>query len=95
MRKLKKRKRVQQLNSSLTGKLTLRLQKQVIQQIRQWCNELPDGDIIGFVCESALPEKQFRVWEKWLKIKESPYGWESNPELLSFYFYKHVNLELK
>jgi hypothetical protein len=64
-----------------------------MKQVHQWCDELLPGDMFVFNCESALPQKQFRIWERWLSKKESGYTWVSNPELLSFYFYKHVNLE--
>jgi hypothetical protein len=51
------------------------------------------GDMFVFNCESAEPQKQFQVWGKWLSRKEKGYTWVSNKELLSFYFYKHGDLE--
>jgi hypothetical protein len=62
-------------------------------QVHKWCDELPVGDMFVFNCESAEPQKQFQVWDKWLSRKEKGYTWISNPELLSFYFYKHGDLE--
>ena len=86
-------KRVQKLDSTLTGKLTVKLMLRVMTQVHKWCDELPVGDMFVFNCESAEPQKQFRVWGKWLSRKEHSYKWVPNKELLSFYFYKHVNLE--
>ena len=88
-----KRKRVIQLDSSLTGKLNVKLMLQVMEQVHAWCDELTNGDMFVFNCESAEPQKQFRVWGKWLSRKEHGYKWVPNKELLSFYFYKCVNLE--
>lgn len=86
-------KRVQKLDSILTGKLTVKLMLRVMAQVHKWCDELPVGDMFVFNCESAEPQKQFQVWGKWLSRKEKGYTWVSNKELLSFYFYKHRDLE--
>jgi hypothetical protein len=86
-------RRVNRMDSNLTGKLTVKLMLQVMEQVHIWCDELVKGDMFVFNCESAEPQKQFRVWGKWLSKKERGYTWVSNKELLSFYFYKHVNLE--
>ena len=86
-------KRVNRLDSNLTGKLTVKLMLQVMDQVHIWCDELVNGDMFVFNCESADPQKQFRVWGRWLNKKERGYTWVENKELLSFYFYKHVNLE--
>jgi hypothetical protein len=86
-------KRVKRLDSNLTGRLTVKLMLQVMEQVHVWCDELSNGDMFVFNCESAEPQKQFRVWGKWLNRKERGYTWTPNNELLSFYFYKHVNLE--
>jgi hypothetical protein len=88
-----KTKRVKCLDSNLTGRLTVKLMLQVMEQVHIWCDELNNGDMFVFNCESAEPQKQFRVWGKWLSRKERGYTWIPNNELLSFYFYKHVNLE--
>lgn len=93
MNKRTKTKRVQKLDSNLTGKLTVKLMSRVMAQVRKWCDELPGGDMFAFNCESAEPQKQFQVWGKWLSRKEKGYTWVSNEELLSFYFYKHRDLE--
>jgi hypothetical protein len=86
-------KRVNRLDSNLTGKLTIKLMLQVMEQVHIWCDELANGDMFVFNCESAEPQKQFSVWGKWLSRKELGYTWVPNKEHLSFYFYKHVNLE--
>lgn len=65
----------------------------VMAEVHKWCDELLEGDMLTFNCESANPRKQFEVWGKWLSKKEKGYIWISNPELLSFYFYKHKGLE--
>ena len=88
-----RKKQVRCLDFNLTGKLTVKLMLQVMEQVHAWCDELNNGDMFVFNCESAEPQKQFRVWGKWLSRKEHGYKWVPNKELLSFYFYKCVNLE--
>ena len=65
----------------------------VTEQVHVWCDELASDDMFVFNCESTAPQKQFDVWGRWLSKKEKNYTWIANKELLSFYFYKHVNLE--
>lgn len=86
-------KRVRKMHSVLTNKLHISLSIRALDQVYRWCDELIPGDMIVFNCESAAPCRQFKIWGKWLKRKEQQYPWVSNPELLCFYFYKHVNLE--
>ena len=88
-----KTKRVKCLDYNLTGRLTVKLMLQVMEQVHIWCDELANGDMFVFNCESVDPQKQFCVWGKWLSKKEFGYTWVPNKEHLSFYFYKHVNLE--
>jgi hypothetical protein len=38
-------------------------------------------------CESANPDKQFRVWKKWFQRKEAA-EWDINEKFKSFYYYK-------
>lgn len=83
----KQRIRVRRLASSLTGKIGNRVQGIAIRQVRQWVSELPKGHSIALRCESALPEKQFRVWKKWFERRED-IRWEINEEHKSFFFYK-------
>lgn len=93
MNRRTKRKQVTRLDLNLTGKLTVKLMLRVMKQVHAWCDELANGDMFVFNCESAAPQKQFDVWGRWLNRKEKGYTWVANKELLSFYFYKHVNLE--
>jgi hypothetical protein len=83
----KQNTRVRQLDMSLTGSIGNGVQAIAIRQVRQWVNELPRGHSIALRCESALPEKQFRVWKKWFERHEDM-GWEINEEYKSFFFYK-------
>jgi len=85
-RKTRKR-RVRHLDSRLTGKYSNRIQAIGIQQVRQWMEELPPGDSITLRCESAKPDKQFRVWKKWFQRWEDA-GWDINEEFKSFFYYK-------
>jgi hypothetical protein len=93
MNKRTKTKRVQKMNAALVNKLHISLSIRALDQVYRWCDALVPGDMIVFNCESAAPHRQFKVWGKWLKRKEQQYYWVSNPELLSFYFYRHVDLE--
>jgi len=81
------------MSSNLTDRLHISLSIRALAQVYSWCDELNTGDMIVFNCESAEPQKQFQVWGKWLSRKEKGYTWVSNKELLSFYFYKHRDLE--
>ena len=85
-RKTKKR-RVRRLDSHLTGRHSNRIQVIGIQQVRQWMQELSPGDSITLRCESAKPDKQFRVWKKWFQRWEDP-RWNINEEFKSFFYYK-------
>ena len=84
--------RVRRLDTSLTGKIGNGVQAIAIRQVRQWMLEIPDGDSICMRCESALPEKQFRVWKKWF-AKHEDIRWEASDEHKSFFFYKPRNIE--
>jgi hypothetical protein len=83
----RKSARVRRLDMSLTGKIGNGVQAIAIRQVRTWVNELPVGHSIAMQCESALPEKQFRVWKKWFERHED-LCWEINTEYKSFFFYK-------
>ncbi|MCJ7714393.1 hypothetical protein MUO66_08055 [Candidatus Bathyarchaeota archaeon] len=93
MNKRTKTKRVQKMSSVLANKLHISLSIRALNQVYRWCDALIPGDMIVLHCESAEPYRQFKAWGKWFKRKEQQYPWVSNPEFLSFYFYKHVNLE--
>jgi len=83
----RKNTRVRRLDTSLTGKIGNGVQAIAIRQVRKWVNELPEGHSMTLRCESALPEKQFRVWQKWFK-KHEDIEWEINKDFKSFFFYK-------
>jgi len=78
----------------LTGKLGPKTQAIAIRQVRKWMKEIPEGDSICMRCESALPEKQFRVWSKWFK-KHEDLTWEISREHKSFFFYRSPSIEYK
>jgi hypothetical protein len=93
MNRRTKTKRVKKMNSALTNKLHISLSIRALDQVYKWCDELRPGDMIVLNCESVASHRQFKVWGKWFKRKEQQYRWVPNEEFLSFYFYKHVNLE--
>jgi len=82
-----KKQSVRRLDSCLTGRHSNRIQAIGIQQVRQWMQELPPGDSITLRCESAKPNKQFRVWKKWFQRWEDA-RWDINQEFKSFFYYK-------
>ena len=46
-----------------------------MEQVHTWCDELANGDMFVFNCESAAPQKQFDVWliakeSAWLHTEE-------------------------
>lgn len=82
-----RKKRVRRLDSHLTGRHSNRIQAIGIQQVRQWMQELSPGDSITLRCESAKPDKQFRVWKKWFQRWEDA-RWDINEEFKSFFYYK-------
>ena len=85
-RKTKKR-RVRRLDSYLTGSHANLVQGLGVYKLRDWEQELMPGDSITLRCESANPDKQFRVWKKWFQRKEAA-GWDINEEFKSFFYYK-------
>jgi hypothetical protein len=82
-----RRKGVRRLDSSLTGKHANLVQGIGVYKLRDWVQELPPGDSIALRCESAKPDKQFRVWKKWFQRKEAM-GWRIDEEFKSFFYYK-------
>ena len=82
-----RRKSVRRLDLYLTGRHANFVQAIAIYQLRDWVKDLPSGDSITLRCESAKPDKQFRVWKKWLQRKENV-RWEPNEEFKSFFYYK-------
>jgi hypothetical protein len=82
-----KKKRVRRLDSYLTGRHANLVQGLGVYKLRDWVQELMPGDSITLRCESANPDKQFRVWKKWFQRKEA-IGWDINEEFKSFFYYK-------
>jgi hypothetical protein len=86
------KKSVRSLSASLTGQEGNKIQALAIRQVRHWVVDLPPGDSLCLRCESAVPDKQFKVWRRWFEAHEDP-RWRINPDLKSFYIYKPSNLE--
>ena len=82
-----KKKGVRRLDSYLTGKHANLVQSIGVYKLRNWVQELLPGDSIALRCESAQPDKQFRVWKKWFERKEA-IEWNINEEFKSFFYYK-------
>ena len=87
MNKRTKKKSVLQLSSNLTGRFGQRVQAIAIRQVRQWIEEIPEGDSICMRCECVLADKQFQVWKQWFKKHEDP-RWKISDDHRSFFFYK-------
>lgn len=83
----RKNKRVRRLDTNLTGKAGNVYQALTIRALREWVEFIPPGDSIAIRCESAKPDKQFRVWKKWF-AKHEDSGWEPLEEEKGFFFYK-------
>lgn len=88
----RKRKAACRLNYRLTGTFGFLVQGLAVRYLRQWAIELPPGDSISFCCESALPEKQFRIWQRWFQLHEDP-AWQISKEYKSFFFYKSKGIK--
>ena len=84
-RKENRRRRL--MDSSLIGRDAMKPQLMVMYQIRKWMKEIPVGDSINLRCESALSDKQFRVWKKWFEKHEDP-NWIANPKWKTLFFYR-------
>ncbi len=69
--KQRNNKRCNKLASSLTGKYGPLTQAIAVRQMRKWFESIPKGDMLFFRCESFVPDKQFRVWQKWFFLHES------------------------
>lgn len=87
MQQRTRKKSVLQLSSNLTGRFGPRVQAIAIRQVRQWIEEIPEGDSICMRCESVLADKQFRVWKQWFRKHEDS-RWNISDDHRSFFFYK-------
>jgi hypothetical protein len=89
----RKNRRTRQLDGSLTGKAGNKVQAIAIRAMYEWMDRIPPGDSIVFRCESADPERQFKVWKRWILR----HNWDLQPdideELKSFFFYKPRGIE--
>lgn len=85
--KQRKNKRATKLTIALTGKNSTLPQIFALRQLRQYVNELKQGDIIFFRCESKKNIKQFNVWKKWFTRRECK-GWIIDEKYLLFYYIK-------
>lgn len=83
----RKKKSVARLANQLTGTFGNQVQAIAIRQVRTWIDQLPSGDFFYMRCESALPEKQFRVWQHWIKRHEKT-EWFIDEKEKVFIFYK-------
>jgi len=83
----KTNKRRYLMDISLTGRFASKTQAIAIRQVREWMREIPIGDSITLRCESALSDKQFRVWKKWFEKHEDS-NWTVNEKYKSFFFYR-------
>ena len=90
----RKNKRAKKLSMKLTGTLGPAVFAQIIRIARQFYKELKPGDSMCFRCESCVPEKQFRVYKKWLLEKEKD-PWEVLPDVQGFFIYKRGKRKTK
>jgi hypothetical protein len=88
----RKNQRVRRLDMNLTGKAGNLPQALAIRFLRDCVAYIPKGDSLVLRCESALPDKQFRVWKRWFETHEDP-TWEISEEHKSFFYYKKSSVE--
>lgn len=84
--------RVHRLDTNLTGKSGNLSQALAIRFLRDAISYIPCGDSIVLRCESVVPDKQFRVWQRWFITHEDP-AWEIIEEHKSFFYYKKRSIE--
>jgi hypothetical protein len=79
--------RVRRLDISLTGK-SGNLPQALAVRFMRWCQTyIPVGDSLAMRCESAVPDRQFRVWRRWFERHEDS-RWQIIEEERAFFFYK-------
>ena len=88
----RKNHRVRRMDMNLTGKHGNQLQALAVRFTRQMEILIPQGDSVFFICESAKPDKQFRVWKKWF-LKHENNQWEFDEKNKGFFFYRSKDLE--
>ncbi len=77
---------------NLTGRSGNLPQALAIRFLHDCISYIPRGDSLVLRCESALPDKQFRVWKRWFETHEDP-AWEISEEYKSFFYYKKNSVE--
>lgn len=87
MNERKRKRTTHRLATNLTGKFGNRTQALAVRQVRIWADELKPGDMLVINCDSALPEKQFRVWKKWFE-KHEDLNFEVKENFKAFWLYK-------
>jgi len=80
-------KRAAQLSKTLTGKVGPRTQAIAVRQLRNWVDVIPKNDLLIFVCESCVSDKQFKIWQKWF-TKHEDKAWVANAEFKYFLYCK-------
>ena len=88
-----KRRRVLQFDNHLTGLGGNKGQAIAVRQLSVWLDVIPEGDMIVFICESAEPERQMKVWKKWILRHNPDLLFSIDEETKSFYIYKPMSLE--
>lgn len=91
---LRKSRRSRRLVLSLTGKVGIVAHVYIMQQLKAWLREIPVYDSVTFKCESAEPDRQFRIWSKWLLRHLTGYEISTLPEIKSVILYKTTEVEL-
>jgi hypothetical protein len=89
----RKNRRTRRLDGNLTGKAGNKVQALAIRALHEWLDYIPPGDSVVFRCEAAMPEKQFRVWKKWILRHNHYLQPDIDEELKSFFFYKPRDIE--
>jgi hypothetical protein len=84
----KKNKRAAKLKNSLPGAVGSRSLIEAARITRRCFEYIPKGDAIAFQCTSSLPQKQLRVFKKWLIGREN-LPWEYLEDLNIFFLYKN------
>lgn len=88
-----RRKSVQYLDNNLTGRDGNLVQAIIIRQVYKWFQLIPEGDMILFHCESTDPERQMRVWSKWIRRHNWDIPFDIDENTKTFYIWKPYGLE--
>jgi hypothetical protein len=88
-----KRSRVKRADQRLTGLGGNLAQSIAVRQLHVWIDLIPPGDMLVFRCESAKPDKQLRVWQKWIERHHPALLIDVEEDSKSFYIYKRRYVE--